>query len=261
MTQTKQSARSLRTVCAACATLLLARGVALGQHQGDVWIGVNTSGQLAASSNGFLPDANYAMLLPVNGIIKGWSNDDPGFDHVLAGTDLQPLASGAQIWLEVVAVDPAFQAIDDGFQFLNEPGEDTLLGGSTVHEHITWHINNQDPAFDPEQCVWHATFVLRDDGSTGYATSEPFTLNFTSADVRANGVPADGDFDNDGGIDADDLAALAACMDGGGPEHVPDPYEPGVTTCEVECLNAFDFDDDRDVDLSDFAAFQRLLGE
>lgn len=227
---------------------------ALGQHAGDVWVGVTFQDQLAVSTDGFIPESNFAPLTPVSGLIHGWSNDDPGFDHVVTGTDVVPLEAGAEIWLEVVAVDAAFEAIDDGFQFLHDPGDDTFLGESTLHEHITWHINDQDPDFDENQCVWEATFVLRDDGSTVYATSAPFTMSFTNVPVRPAGTSADGDFDESGFADIGDMEALSLCA--AGPDVMPDPDDPGVTTCVVECLNTFDFDDDRDVDLADYAEFQ-----
>jgi hypothetical protein len=253
------SCQALRHAWVVAGVLLGVVSIANGQHQGDVWVGVDDGGRLAVSSNGFVPDTNYASLAPVDALIKGWSDDDPGFDRVVTPTDIDPMASGASIWLEVIEVDPAFQAIDDGFQFLRNPGDDTQLGGSNLHEHLTWHINNQDAAFDETQCVWHATFVLRDDGSTGYATSAPFTFAFTTADVRSAGTPANGDFDEDGLLNANDFAALAVCLEGGGPERVPQPNDESVTTCEVECLNAFDFDDDRDIDLMDVAVLQQLL--
>ena len=38
---------------------------------------------------------------------------------------------------------------------------------------------------------------------------------------------------------------------------------PSTSTadCYLKCLNAFDFDDDEDVDLHDFAVLQRAFGE
>ncbi len=229
------------------------------QHTGDAWIAVDSNGQLTIDPRSYVPADNFAYLPPVSGLLKGWSDDDPGFDHTVApdpAMTVFPLNAGAEIWLEVVTVDPAFRAIDDGFQVLDAPGEDTELGGANIHQHMTWHINSQDPAFDPDQCVWHATFILRDDGATGYADSDPLVYSFTNVEVRAAGVAATGDFDASGTLDAADFAALAECL--AGPEILPDPADPGVTTCVVECLNAFDFDDDRDVDLADAAAFQRL---
>lgn len=242
-----------------CALALVGSAPVFAQHIGDVWIGVNASHQLAVSSNGFVPERNFAALQPTSGLLKGWTEDDPGFDHVTATTDLAPIGSGAAIWLEVVSANPAFQAIDDGFQILHNPGDNTFLGGFNVHEHITWHINSQDPAFDPDQCVWETTFVLRDDGGTGYATANPLTFRFTNIPVRAPGISATGDFDASGVVDETDVEALAACLDGGGPTREPDPDAPGITTCVVECLNAFDFDDDRDVDLQDAASLQRAI--
>jgi hypothetical protein len=44
----------------------------------------------------------------------------------------------------------------------------------------------------------------------------------------------------------------------GGPQHRPSPDDPEITTCEVDCYNAFDFDDDMDIDLMDFAGFQTV---
>jgi hypothetical protein len=52
-------------------------------------------------------------------------------------------------------------------------------------------------------------------------------------------------------VDLDDFAGWEACMTG--PDNVPlGPYPAG---CE-----AFDFAFDLDVDLEDFAAFQRIIG-
>lgn len=245
-------------VMLAIATTAMAATHASAQHTGDVWIGVDSNGQLAASAGAFVPADNYAYLVPVSGLLHGWSDDAPGFDHVVTPADgLAPMQSGANIWLEVVELDPAFRVIDDAFQILDAPGDDTQLGDHTLHQHDTWHINSSDAAYDPDRCVWHATFVLRDDGSTGYATSDPLTFNFTNVPVRPEGTPADGDFDLDMDVDWDDYRAFAVCLFG--PAELPQPDEPAVTTCEVECLNAFDFDDDRDVDLQDFAAFQTVF--
>jgi hypothetical protein len=236
----------------------LGTATARAQHADDVWVGVTSNGVLTISPDGFVPDENYHTLTPVDGLLKGWADDDPGFDHLVnpqPENNVFPLASGAQIWLEVVAIDPAFRLIDQGFQVLDEPGEDTLLGDHTLHIHNTWHINNQDPEFDPDQCVWHGTFLLRDDGSTGYATSAPLTFSFTNVVLE----DLNGDFNDDGTVDLDDYAALVVCLDG--PGVIPNPDDPGITTCEVECLNAFDFDHDRDVDLRDVAEFQQVFEE
>ncbi|MCP4592161.1 MAG: hypothetical protein GY842_15610 [bacterium] len=240
--------------------LLVVGGVARAQHGGDVWVGRSAAGQLKVSPAGFVPEDNYAPLAEVNGpLLWGWSDNDPGFDHITAddpGNDALQLQAGAEIWLEVVAMDPALRMLDAGFQLLDSPGDATFLGDQGLHVHNTWHIDSLDVDYDPEQCVWEATFILRDEGGTGYAASEPFTFHgLTNIPL----IDLDGDFDDDGDIDADDHAALPVCV--AGPGVIPAPDDPSVTTCEVECLNAFDFDDDRDVDLRDFAEYQRVAGQ
>jgi hypothetical protein len=62
---------------------------------------------------------------------------------------------------------------------------------------------------------------------------------------------ASGDFDGNGYVDPRDLQYLEICLSLSGPGE-----DPGFT----ECRSVFDSDDDRDVDLSDFAAFQRARG-
>lgn len=168
---------------------------------------------------------------------------------------------GAEIWLEVVALDPAFLVIDDSFEILEQPGDATLLGNQSLHQHLTWFIDEQDDGFVADQCVWEATMRLTDDGA-GLADSDPFTLLLTNVPVRGGGFPpapvaASGDFDEDRDVDVEDLDAFLVCMNG--PNRRPVPSEPAVTTCEVECHNAFDFDDDMDVDFADFAAFQQMF--
>ena len=224
------------------------------QHAGDVIIGVNSNGQLKIDSEGFVPDLNY-FTLPVGGVFfPGWADSNPGFDHLVIEepeNDLSALAPGASIELEIVIVDDAFQVVVIGNPplFLSQPGESGFLGDHTLHEHHTFHINSDSPQFDANQCVWHATFLLRDDGSTAYSDSAPFTYRFTNIPLEE----ADGDFDNNAAVDLIDHDALAECL--AGPNQTPAPSDPLITTCEVDCINAFDFDDDLDVDMEDYAQF------
>jgi hypothetical protein len=232
---------------------------AAAQHSGDVWIGRTEAGVLAISpsKHSFKPEENYVVLPASGGVLQGWVDDDPGFDALTLSTNgVAPLETGADIWLEAVAIDPPFRMINDLFQIIDEPGEASRFpGGSHLHEHWTWHIQSNHAQFDPNQCVWRATFFLRDEGSTGYQDSAPFTFKFTNVPLR----DADGDFEQNGVVDLADVEPLGVCLFG--PEATPAPDEPDVTTCEVECLNAFDFDADDDVDLADFAEWQIRFAE
>lgn len=250
----------------------LATPHAMAQHETDVWVGA-AGGRLVFEpygqpNHGLRPGSLYNQLDRTDFLFHGWSANDPGFDHVvttLGGVTPLPLASA--VWLEVVSLDPGFYALDNSFQFLESPGDSTYLGSlhefPSLHMHITWVIDEDDPGFDPDQCVWEATFKLTDEGGS-LADSEPFTFLFSNVPVRGGEFdstttpPADGDFDKNGVVDSDDTEALGVCMNG--PQVRPAPADPEVTLCEVECHNAFDFDDDLDVDLRDVAEYQAHYG-
>lgn len=250
-----------KTVCGKAPRLVLsfAALTALGgasaraQHASDFWIG-ERGGALATSPRGVQPDLAYFHLPRVDeGFLIGWTDNDPGFDHVLnadPANSIFPLFSGAQVWIQIVSMDPALILIDDAFNILELPGDRSHLGNHLLHEHFTWFIEEENPGFDPGQCVWRATFLFDDKGSTNYANSAPITVEFTNIPLRE----ADGDFEPDGDVDAEDAAALPECLQG--PGRRPEPGDATITTCEVDCVNAFDFDGDRDVDLRDVAALQ-----
>ncbi len=71
---------------------------------------------------------------------------------------------------------------------------------------------------------------------------------------RFSAFTANGDFDGDGDVDLDDYVVFVDCLVG--PGLSPGPTAP-VTT--QDCLDVFDFDDDLDVDLLDFAVMQMLF--
>ncbi|MCP4594325.1 MAG: hypothetical protein GY842_26650 [bacterium] len=58
-----------------------------------------------------------------------------------------------------------------------------------------------------------------------------------------------GDADGDGDVELDDYAQFVGCLEG-----------PGVVPGGANCLDVFDFDDDNDVDLGDFAGMQTAFG-
>lgn len=176
---------------------------AFAQHDGDVFVGRSSAGQLKIG--GFIPDDNIVLLPAVSGLFNGWSDNNPGFDRVVTADpviDLNPLQSGVQVRLEVVQVDPAFQAITSSLQIIENPGQRALLGGSNLHAHLTWLVNSGHALFDPLKVLWRATFKLVDTGSTGYTESAPFTFYFAIVDCIR------GDTNEDGEINAMDIAAF-----------------------------------------------------
>lgn len=233
------------------------------QHNTDLWIGVSGGSVAWQPDGGLEPGSVYHPLDPVDSFLHGWSENDPGFDHnTVASGGIGVLPSGAEIWLEVLSLDRTLFVIDNAFEVLEFPGDATFLGEEDVHTHLTWFVDLDDPRFDPEQCVWEGTFKLTDEGG-GLGDSASFTLLFANVPVRGGGFPpnpelATGDFDDDQDIDLDDAKALSVCTNGPGVR--PTPSDPDVTTCEVDCHNAFDFDDDLDIDLLDFAEFQVIFG-
>lgn len=178
------------------------------QHMGDVLVGRSAAGQLrisAPGSGGYVPEENIKLLPPVMGLFNGWSDNNPGFDRLVTSdpeSDFLTLQSGVQVRIEVVQVDAAFQAISASLAIIDDPGERLLLGGSTLHTHLTWLVNSDHPMFDPDKVLWRATFKLVDTGSTGYSPSDPFTFYFaTTACTR-------GDCNDDTVIDALDIQAF-----------------------------------------------------
>jgi hypothetical protein len=155
------------------------------QHEGDVIVGRSASGQLKVEA-----DIGLSLLGPVNSLfLKGWAATEPGMESLLADEPLEDfhmLAPGAQISLVGVSLDPAFKVHSPMLDYLiAAPGDQMPLGDNELHEHPTWHIDSQDPGFNPLQTVWYGTFKLVDTGTTGYAASDPFTLTFTNVPAPA----------------------------------------------------------------------------
>lgn len=71
------------------------------------------------------------------------------------------------------------------------------------------------------------------------------------ASAEAPVPPTVGDFDNDGYVGLEDYVHWADCLSASG---------PGARLDSQECVPIFDADGDEDVDLADFAVFQRVRG-
>lgn len=180
---------NIRTISFSVTALLsLAAWPARAQHhhEGDLVVGRSGANQLRVEFD-FAP---AIPLPPVNGLLKGWALDDPGFDHLEAdepAEDLFVLADGAQIRFDVVAFAPAFKAWTPGFAAaLHNPGDAYLFPeGHLLHGHLDWHIDSQDPQFDPNASPWTASFRLVDVGTTGYTPSDVYTFTFTPEPASA----------------------------------------------------------------------------
>jgi hypothetical protein len=99
-------------------------------------------------------------------------------------------------------------------------------------------VNEGDPAFVPPE------------GETDIDGEQRVQSGFV--DMGADETPFwDGDADQDGDVDQDDFVVLVECL--AGPDAIPSPPPP--MTVE-ECLEVFDFDEDGDIDLRDFADFR-----
>lgn len=240
--------KSLFNHCLCIVTIAASATSVSAQHDVDIWVGRTSTGQL---STGGADLSQPIPLLPTSGLINGWADNTPGFDRVVTAqpaNNLFVLASGADISLQLVSADPAFRVIDNSFSILEWPGDETYLGDHLLHTHLTWHVNADDPNFDPLRCLWDATFILLDDGSTNYRDSAPFTLKFTLSFAGQ----ANGDFNDNGFVDLEDSGLFADCMTG--------PLNPTGPTCQSVCLGVFDFDGDSDLDLLDFAELQNDFG-
>lgn len=91
-------------------------------------------------------------------------------------------------------------------------------------------------------------------GLAGLSNGLGLTPDFRETDLSAMtdcSPPVPGDIDDDGDVDLTDADVFIAAMNGPGqPPTTPPPYTAD------ECLAAFDFDADEDLDLGDFAGFQ-----
>lgn len=149
-------------------------------HEGDFVVGRSDTGQILVEF-----DANEPYELPpVSGLLNGWALDDPGFMSLAEDEPdegIFTLEPGASIALEVVAIDAALSAWTPGFaDRLDAAGETWTIGGDEFDEHPTWHIDLDDPSFDPGQTSWSVTFRLLDQGATGYTASDDIAVSFVA---------------------------------------------------------------------------------
>lgn len=192
----------LLAMAAACAAV-----AGPGQHDGDIIVGQNAAGQLVIG--GFAVDYQVIELAFQDGQLgPGWFASDPGFDAFRSDPlpDFLPMTPGASIYLRAVTLDPAVAVVrfvaGQGFVFVDDDGDRLPLGGSDLHTHPIWMVDQDDPDYVAQR-VYYGTFVLEDDNGL-HATSEPFTLHFSYE------PPCPGDIDADRETGFSDLVVLLA---------------------------------------------------
>lgn len=214
--------KALGTLGVVCG--LLAASPVLAQHFTDIWVGQTQDGQL--SLGGISLDVPIA-LEPVDGVVTGWSNANPGFDNVQGGEALQPLAEGSEIWLDLVSLSPGCGMIDNAqrihthedIQVSNTGVDSVPLGGEHLHTHFTWLIDSNSPRFDPLQTLWTVDLRLRDE-SGSQETSDTFRIMFRNVECT---LP--GDIDADGRVTDVDLDRFYSILE-----------TPADATHEARCM-------------------------
>lgn len=162
----------------AAGSLFGATQTADAQHV-DIEVGRTSGGQVAIEA-----DLDEAILLEaVDGLLRGWTESDPGFFALEADEpdeDLFLLETGADISLEIVSIDEGLKFWASGLGSLaDEIGEIVPLGDESLHTHLTFHIDS-DVVGSDFMGTLEAQIKLIDQGSTGYADSDPVTMRFTN---------------------------------------------------------------------------------
>jgi hypothetical protein len=253
--------------------------LAPAQHEGDLFVGRSGDGRLVLDTvSGHHPQAEVVVLPEIEGNewVSGWSLDDPGWDHVLTDDpprDVYRLEVGADIYAYIAEMDPGFRIGLSLFDWrrepLNEQDRWIWLGDHELHEHYDWNIYDLDLCFmcfepaPPPECttdppavdchqkkVWLCTIILKDEGTTQYEDSAPFTLMFTN---DPDFVLKSGDIDLNGTVDLADFATFAVCYG------LTLPAPPGGNCSPREAV-ASDLDGNGQINLSDFATFAVNFG-
>ncbi len=220
-------------------------------HTGDLWLAVSAAGQLKISPRGFVPDGSPASVVVLDEVAGplffGWTRNSPGFDDIETPdpeNNCYPLAAGASVWLEIVAMDPALIVWDVQLKPYFNPGERVYVGVTPgLHSHLIWHINSKFPNFEQLHGLkvhWRAMFRLVDTGGTGYAASAPFPMIFGITECVT------GDVSGDGRVDFGDINPFVEVL-----------LQPGQATVEQRC--AADINLDGWVDFGDINPFVALL--
>ena len=101
------------------------------QHEGDILIGQTTT-RLGATN---LPSRTIYLSPVSSGVFQGWSSTVLGFDGIVTNAPdaLQPLVAGANVFLEVVTIDPGLSLRSftaPATVFADEAGERLRIGST-----------------------------------------------------------------------------------------------------------------------------------
>lgn len=174
----------------------LGAGLATAQphhHGEDGIVGVSGSGMLAIEMD--LDEVYEFEELFSDGSLNGWISDAPGFtalDEDEPDEDFYMLGAGADIHFQLVGTsDPAMEVYNPFFDVpAMVSGESFAFGTGDFDTHPFWFLNTDAPSFDPADGVWSVDFRVIDQGSTGYADSEVFTIQFAIPSPSGAGVLA-----------------------------------------------------------------------
>lgn len=169
--------------------LQAAGGPLANRHDDDIEVGLDpVAGQIKVE---FDPDI-FPFALPASEfpLLSGFALDDPGFvsldaDEAVPG-EFEPLPPGTvvafkllstsspalKVWNPVGPGEPGFQIIDDNLW---------VIGAPPFDEHPVWHIDDLDPAYNPADAPWTATFQLvhvAPGHVTALSPSDPVTITF-----------------------------------------------------------------------------------
>ena len=174
---------SLLVVCGWCAGLAAARA----QHVGDILVG--RTADLALSATG-VPERTLFLPPVSSGPFLGWSSTVLGFDAVVstnvAGSP-GPLASGANVHLELVSIDPglSLRSFTAPAQiFVDAPGELLRIGSTgNLHNHPIVFLDRTVVGADFTD-TRSVRFRLVDLGSAAHLPSPEYSLVFAPLSTR-----------------------------------------------------------------------------
>jgi hypothetical protein len=151
----------------------------------------------------------------------------------------------------------------DNFNFIYQDGFDAA---DPLADLLDYGLGNGNAPNGTPRGTSRIDVLLRPNRTYAYVTSQwsastpalPFTTTVIGPQELVSVCIScpQGDFDGDGAVDAGDLAIFVDCLSG--PNALPAPSATGASS--DQCLIAFDFDDDQDVDLHDYAAWMAVAG-